>query len=562
MKIIQSLWSKPLKEKITEENYAGWPSKTYYLMSWALSCLQLKKYYSDVHLYTDKAGYQLLIEEIGIPYDKVFISLNEIDHYDTDLWALGKIYTYQLQKEPFLHIDGDIYLYEQLPERLSRAALAGQNIESANPHYKITLEKILYNFEYVPEFIKQLRFESLENTHAVNAGILGGQDILFFQKYTREVFEFIDKNKSEIKKANLRNFNMFFEQLFFYYLAKNGNKKISSYYENFLYGDTFPPGLYSLDRVPYEEKYIHILSNYKTLQKCCDLMANQLLINYPDFYFRIKDLTKKNPARTFSFDVFDNRHEQMLHCLNTLHHPHSLTKYNPDNHTPLDIAPFFSNTIMVLEKVINGDPVKISTSCKDLLTFTNFIEAITHSNENTTMLHKIFFAEKEIYEYSLRRTHDPKEIQSRYLMSAIMVKHLYDHPGKNLKIGLHADHTIISSFALSQKATGYEMKETTIALIPQLESVVPASFLIDEYDEILLEILKFPKTLNETMSEMMELVESYEDNKVLKEFQQLCVNKIYNLISQGICRIVDFEAEFADHYCNRTDSADTSLPTC
>lgn len=105
MKIIQSLWSKP--SLIT----GGWSEKTFYYMSWALSCLKLKEFYNSVELFTDKKGKEFLIDRLQLPYDKVNIVLDDLNEFNSRLWALGKIYTYSIQHEPFIHVDGDVYIY-------------------------------------------------------------------------------------------------------------------------------------------------------------------------------------------------------------------------------------------------------------------------------------------------------------------------------------------------------------------------------------------------------------------------------------------------------------------
>lgn len=105
IRIIQTFWSgghDPL-----ECGY-GWNHAEHNLMSWALSCHSLRRHYSQVELYTDQRGYDVLIGKLRLPYTKVHVV------YDDSLclpqhWALAKIRTYAIQTEPFLHVDGDIY---------------------------------------------------------------------------------------------------------------------------------------------------------------------------------------------------------------------------------------------------------------------------------------------------------------------------------------------------------------------------------------------------------------------------------------------------------------------
>src|SRR5215213_9355428 len=105
MKIVQSFWTKPFLQAgeflIDSRMNGGWLDRKYNYFSWALSCLQLRKYYSEVELVTDNLGKFILIDCMQLPYTKVVVRLNEIDHYDSSLWALGKIFAYSLQTTPF-----------------------------------------------------------------------------------------------------------------------------------------------------------------------------------------------------------------------------------------------------------------------------------------------------------------------------------------------------------------------------------------------------------------------------------------------------------------------------
>ena len=61
MKIVQSFWSG--NKDCLKDSY-GWSSPIYHYASWILSCNQLRKYYDDVILVTDKVGYDILINRL------------------------------------------------------------------------------------------------------------------------------------------------------------------------------------------------------------------------------------------------------------------------------------------------------------------------------------------------------------------------------------------------------------------------------------------------------------------------------------------------------------------
>ncbi len=63
-KIIHSFWSKPTmnsqavlsKAGTMDRKAGGWVDKKYSFMSWALSCLSIKKHYPEIELVTDALG--------------------------------------------------------------------------------------------------------------------------------------------------------------------------------------------------------------------------------------------------------------------------------------------------------------------------------------------------------------------------------------------------------------------------------------------------------------------------------------------------------------------------
>jgi len=75
----------------------------------------------------------MLVDGIGLEFDRVSTSLNALDAHDPGWWALGKLYTYRAQREPFVHLDNDVFLWRPLPERLASAPLLAQNPEPLRP---------------------------------------------------------------------------------------------------------------------------------------------------------------------------------------------------------------------------------------------------------------------------------------------------------------------------------------------------------------------------------------------------------------------------------------------
>ncbi|WP_286761488.1 DUF6734 family protein [Salegentibacter sp. UBA1130] len=294
MKIVQSYWSKPtLKKdsfKTSDRNKGGWVDKRFNYMSWALSCLQFKKFYSKVELVTDQAGYDLLINKLDLPYTHVDVCLDRLNIYHSDLWALGKIYAYSIQKEPFIHADGDIYIYHKFKPESENADLFVQNIEDGFSYYDNIFKQIRETFQYIPPEL----LESIEKNKkiiSVNAGLLGGNDIAFFNCYTKEVFNFVDQNLAKIDKIDKGMFNTIFEQFLFMALAEKRDKKVS--YQLKEVNHAFD-GLADFTGLPNRTKYIHTVGIYKKINYIGNLLEHRLMMDYPDYYFKILNLLKTN----------------------------------------------------------------------------------------------------------------------------------------------------------------------------------------------------------------------------------------------------------------------------
>jgi|SRR6185437_7034428 len=293
MKIIQSLWSKPGKARIKGNhaiaNACGWRDKKYNYFSWTLSCLQFKKYYPEVELVTDKEGYELLINRLKLPYTDVRVELDELEHYPPELWAIGKIYTYGIQDKPFIHADGDVIIWERFRHDLENSPLLCQSREEGFPFseiYVVTFSSILQNFSYYPELL----IKSIDRNNgilAINAGIIGGNDIPFFKDYVTQAFDFVDRNLKDLHKIDADKFNVIFEQFLFRALAEERQAPISFFHPTATIFDDYAG-------VPDKTKFIHTPGNKKQDTYFVNCLEYRLLSDYPDYYYKIIELLKAN----------------------------------------------------------------------------------------------------------------------------------------------------------------------------------------------------------------------------------------------------------------------------
>jgi hypothetical protein len=285
MKIIQSFWSG--KNKSIQNNY-GWFDYQYHWLSWMLSCHQLRKFYDQVELYTDTFGYEILIEKLKLPYTKVHVVLDELNELPDQLWAMAKIKVYSLQQEPFLHVDGDIFIFEAFPQQLMRADLIAQNQETTTNYYRDNWAKIVPKLDYLPAEMED--FDKGVSDLAYNMGIFGGNDLVFLKEYSQESLSFVYKNQAKLEDINPFNFNVFFEQVFFYEKTKAKSKEVGTLIIDNI-GDNEYEGFADFYKVPKDKTYLHLLGFFKQQEFVCKKMEQFCLVHYPHFFKILKELT-------------------------------------------------------------------------------------------------------------------------------------------------------------------------------------------------------------------------------------------------------------------------------
>lgn len=322
MKIIQSFWTG--KRCIPEHSF-GWYSPEYHLMSWTLSCLNLRQHYETVELYTDRHGYEWLIEELELPYTKVHVTLDDLNQYPSELWALAKAKAYTTQEQPFIHTDGDVFIWNRFAKSIHNAALVVQNIEQATDYYESKFLDVKRYATHLPEIIHVDRFN--QPVCSCNAGIIGGSDVSYFKEYDSRMFEIVDGCQiSEMPTHVMSNFNIFFEQVLFYNLAKQRRKPISCLIDRIFDDNGYKHDDFAdFTKVPFLTQYLHLLGPNKRDYSTCDLMSRFLLQFFPKYYFKIKALFKSiqscPPGSLLSQSGSDIHDDRTLSCSTTPNQP-------------------------------------------------------------------------------------------------------------------------------------------------------------------------------------------------------------------------------------------------
>ena len=294
MKAIQTLWCG---DRDLETSPFWWLHAEYNLMSWALSCMSLKEQFGKVTLYTDSRGARMLIDRLGLPYDEVVVCFDGFDCL-TCHWALAKVKTYSMQAEPFVHIDGDIYLPRPLPGVVAGARLVAQNKERCTDYYGGMVRKFLAveGLKLSPQFESVLRGGDIPS---YNLGFCGGNDLDFFGRYCDEIFRFFrdnDFNGDRFRFSDI-SANVVYEQVFFAIMARDEGVDVTT-----VHPDTIRDNGYMqrdfCDLPHYGQKqFVHILGGHKRTPEVCNWLERTLLREYPAMYEKVAALFPERHKR-------------------------------------------------------------------------------------------------------------------------------------------------------------------------------------------------------------------------------------------------------------------------
>lgn len=287
MRVVQTFWTagkSPLKESF------GWLFPEYNLMSWALSCLSLRQQYDEVVLYTDSIGKQVLIDTLHLPYTDVKVVFDDFKCLPRH-WALAKIMTYSLQEEPFIHVDGDVYLPNPIAEEVANSPLVAQNREIGTAYYKRMMDNIVSYPEIQLPPVAQKGLES-DSLSSYNMGIFGGTDLDFIHRYCQTAIQFIESNgiNDNTQRQSIVDCNVFFEQVLFAAMADNEGRDVASVIGRAVCDEGYTRREFCDMNHFGNQKLLHLLGGHKRNAKNIKSLEHLMLREYSCLYKNIVSL--------------------------------------------------------------------------------------------------------------------------------------------------------------------------------------------------------------------------------------------------------------------------------
>lgn len=287
MKIVLSFWSKPARNfGGIKYNNCRWHNPLLHCCGWIISTMLAKEKYSKVELVTDTEGLEVFEKHFKLPFDNISTALNDIEDVYSALWMTGKLKAYSIQKEPFIHIDSDVFLWKKFSDIFLQSDILAQHMENET--------NTMFHDVY-PKYLNLMRENNItvgpyldicEN--AYNAGIFGGNNIDQINKYANAALNVVYNNINKwealhYKIGGLSFCNATIEQMLLYNMSVK---------ENFNVSTLFPPIFHEIDAV--EKGYTHLMHSKvddtkKETEELRNKIYNMTEKKYNEYYKNVKN---------------------------------------------------------------------------------------------------------------------------------------------------------------------------------------------------------------------------------------------------------------------------------
>lgn len=176
--------------------YKEIPKHIIYLMT--ASMLLARRYYEKVVLYTDKKTANI-VRQIGLPYDEINDTL--LDNVKVGTFSIPKLLVYKDQKEPYIHIDLDSFLFKRILFNDKKSIYStfdeGRKLMINTDHGSLGFYNtyIKYTYELLDnlpnDFVKKIDF-----TEVPNMSIFGGHNYELIAEATNYCLDIYEKNRN------------------------------------------------------------------------------------------------------------------------------------------------------------------------------------------------------------------------------------------------------------------------------------------------------------------------------------------------------------------------------
>jgi hypothetical protein len=237
-----------------------------------LSFLTLKKYYGSVAMYCNLEAYNTFIKYI--PYDEIIFK-EPTESFDS--WNYYKVEVINDQKEKFVHVDSDVFIFDDLFKPFNDGNYDGIVQDTITPKVNDYFSK---HFVYENQSVlkKHGIFDiSIYDGRCFSCGVIG-MTMNVLEKYKN-----MTKKLMRIKNQLIFRYvqpTAIIEELGFYLTALNNSYKMYEVlpYEEILKNNGDPR------KVGDKYKYTHMWFDTKYVKRNVELIKGKILKDFPDQY--------------------------------------------------------------------------------------------------------------------------------------------------------------------------------------------------------------------------------------------------------------------------------------
>lgn len=188
----------------------------------------LKKHFSEIYFITDSESKSFFQ---NIPWTNISTELDSMPLDYPEVWSLSKILVYEMiakKGDPFIHVDNDVILWKNLPERILKSDVFVQSPEVVEKH-KYEINKFIKNCPDKSIF-KFINYPDI----SYNMGVFGGNDLKFILDYSTAAKNFVLSEENAFFWKNFDGYKEYWckavlaEQYFLSGFSLYKNKKIDS----------------------------------------------------------------------------------------------------------------------------------------------------------------------------------------------------------------------------------------------------------------------------------------------------------------------------------------------
>ena len=567
MKIIQTFWTGPTAPNGNLLNIkGGWMAAEYHWMSWALSCLQLKKLYGEVELVTDELGKKILVDTLGLPYTHVSTVLEgKLNNYPPELWSLAKIVAFAEQQAPFLHFDGDFFIWQPLESRIMQAGIVAQNLEENLSYYRDMMQDMEKQGWRMPPVLAGVSQSPV--IYAANTGIFGGHQLDFVEAYCQNAFDFINSNTDIIPKTKKNQLNFIFEQCLLYYFAQQAGVPIEYLMEDPVDEPSYSDYARFVD-VP-QVKMIHTLGGFKTMPYTCSSMAKRLRNDFPAMYYHIlaqcADMGISNKVYQLAPFNAPNFYPKMYQQGIEQYSADSLQPAPPPTDQQLATAqgePFetaFGRSLQFARHLTqpvadaNGKGEQPAAIAKDFTGLQQQINAIANDAERS-LTTAIFDIEKRIFLLTTQLS-DPVFVQQQYFKELVehsKVAQLFAQPASAIlaaKVCVNGGMQVLEvnrewgfsaanvTHELITEVVNEEEADTLLVLKVDTEQLSIGELYPDTMDRVVIDICQNSISIADIIEAMKEYFDAEEIENDYAVYQKLIVDTVKQLLYGGLLQL-------------------------